>query len=172
MKRIGSALIACGLAGAALAAPPDITAQYGEREDYRMAGVGLRFAPLWEAHWGSLRAATRVEAQFNRFRYDGEKSGARSLEQGGVAANLRIDTGGEGLRPYAEVGLGANLFSRTHLGSKEFSTAFEFNEYLGVGLEFPGGVWAGWRYVHYSNGGIRKPNNGIEFSQLTIGAHF
>ncbi len=76
--------------------------------------------------------------------------------------------------PYAELGIGAHVLSKTSLGDKRFSTLFQFGDHLGVGYRFgPKGAFdLSYRYQHLSNGGIKKPNNGINFNQIRLQYHF
>ena len=76
--------------------------------------------------------------------------------------------------PYVEGAIGFHLLSRTSLGSKRFSTMLQFGEHLGVGFRFgaKGAYDLGYRYQHLSNGGIKQPNNGIEFHQIRLQCHF
>jgi hypothetical protein len=82
----------------------------------------------------------------------------------------RNDLGG----PYAELGIGAHILSRTSLGDKRFSTLFQFGDHLGVGYRFgPKGAFdLSYRYQHLSNGSIKRPNNGINFNQIRLQYHF
>lgn len=61
--------------------------------------------------------------------------------------------------PYVEAGLGVHLLSRTRINDREFSTAFQFGEFAGIGVttgakrEFDLGI----RVQHVSNADIEKP---------------
>ncbi|MNE17024.1 Lipid A deacylase PagL precursor [compost metagenome] len=46
------------------------------------------------------------------------------------------------------------------------STSFQFEDRLGFGLRFAGGQEVGVRAIHYSNAGIKTPNDGIETYSL------
>lgn len=69
---------------------------------------------------------------------------------------------GERLRPFVEFGIGVSLFSSTDVGDQEMGSAFHFEDRLGVGLALPDGSRLGLRATHYSNAGIKNPNDGIE----------
>ncbi len=75
---------------------------------------------------------------------------------------------------YAEAGIGFHFLSRTSLGDKRFSTAFQFGDHLGVGYRFgaKGAYDLSYRYQHLSNGGIKNPNSGINFNQIRLQYHF
>lgn len=167
---LGFALLAALPAGAA---DREALLRYGRSDsDYERVGVGLRLAPVWSADWGSWKARLRPEFELSHFRYDGPPPLPDSLQQGGVVAHLRVERGTEGWRPYGEAGLGVSLFSNDRLGTKTFSTHFQFSQHLGLGVEFAGKGFAGYQYSHYSNADIDKPNDGIDLHQAVIGVRF
>lgn len=165
-------LSAALVSASALADDTAFRVRFGEYDNYQRVGASVRFAPLWSSGWGGWRATLHPEAEVSRFRYTGHAPGADTLYQGGVIGMFRIVRGEGALRPYAEFGLGGALFSRDKLGSRNFSTRFQFSEHIGLGLEWANGVSAGWQYSHYSNADIKLPNDGIDLHQIVIGAHF
>lgn len=138
------------------------------------SGLALRLGPLWAKDWGGWKFVLHPELELNRFRYDGSApaDGSDSLGEGAAIALLRLRRGDGRFGPYAEIGLGAAALSHVSLGSKRFSTGFQFTEQVGLGVEFPGGWFAGWRYSHYSNASIKTPNDGLDFHQIVIGVRF
>lgn len=76
----------------------------------------------------------------------------------------------EGRSPwFAEVGIGATLLNHVfHAGDRNFSTAFQFTEVLGVGRNFGarGEHEVSLRLQHVSNGAIKQPNPGQNFARL------
>lgn len=75
---------------------------------------------------------------------------------------------------YLEGGIGAHYLSRTSLGDKRLSTQFQFGDHVGFGYRFgaKGALDVGFRYQHLSNGGIKKPNDGLNFQQIRVQYHF
>jgi opacity protein-like surface antigen len=158
---------------AAVADGPGIALMVGEAgSDYERAGIGLRFGPMWSADWGNWKASLRPELELSHFRHTGAGPGPDSLNQVGGIGRLHLHYGEGRLRPYAEAGLGASLFSRDTLGGKDFSTRFQFSQHLGLGVEFAKWGFAGLQYSHYSNANIEKPNDGIDLHQVVVGAYF
>lgn len=157
--------------GAVSAAEPSLRFYHGENDNYERSGLSLRFGPLWERKWGAWTADIRPEIEVSRFHYSGPSDGPSRVWQGGAVGMLRVARSEGGLTPYGEVGLGGSMFSHSSLGPKDFSTIFQFSEHLGAGVEF-GRFTAGWRYSHFSNAGIRKPNNGVDVHQFVLGASF
>ena len=76
--------------------------------------------------------------------------------------------------PFVEAGIGFHLLSRTSIGSKRFSTRFQFGDHIGAGYRFgaKGALEVGYRFQHLSNANIKKPNNGINFHQVRLQYHF
>ena len=77
--------------------------------------------------------------------------------------------------PYAEAAIGFHALSNLRVSSDRiFSTRFQFGDHLGAGLRFGERYrWdAGLRLQHLSNGGLRRPNPGINFAQLRIAYHW
>lgn len=70
-----------------------------------------------------------------------------------------------GLEPFIEAGIGVSAFSKTKVGDKNLGSSFNFEDRIGFGARF-GDHTVGIRAIHYSNAGIKKPNNGIESYSL------
>lgn len=68
---------------------------------------------------------------------------------------------GETVRPYLEAGIGVAFFDSTELEEHDLGSSFQFEDRLGAGLRFSGQE-IGIRAMHYSNGGIKEPNDGVE----------
>lgn len=68
---------------------------------------------------------------------------------------------GETVKPYIEAGIGVALFADTELEGNDLSTSFQFEDRLGAGLRFSGQE-VGIRAIHYSNAGLKQPNDGVE----------
>ena len=75
---------------------------------------------------------------------------------------------------YLEAAVGFHLLSRTSLGDRRFSTAFQFGDHLGAGFRFgaKGEFELGYRFQHLSNGSIKRPNDGINFNQVRFQYRF
>lgn len=68
---------------------------------------------------------------------------------------------GETVKPYLEAGIGVAFFDSTELEKHDLGSSFQFEDRLGAGLRFSGQE-IGIRAMHYSNGGIKEPNDGVE----------
>lgn len=70
-------------------------------------------------------------------------------------------TGGS-VTPYLEAGIGIAAFENTEVENNDLGSSFQFEDRFGAGLRFAGGHEVGLRAIHYSNAGIKNPNDGIE----------
>lgn len=74
---------------------------------------------------------------------------------------------------YAEGGIGVNLLSKRYDNNDDFlSTSFQFNDRLGFGYVNKEGWDVGIRLEHFSNGGIKRPNSGVNFLILNVARQF
>lgn len=72
------------------------------------------------------------------------------------------------IRPYIEGGIGAACLSKTEIGGyRQFSTAFQFEDRVGAGLQYKNADLC-FRYMHYSNASIKQPNDGIDIFMLAF----
>ena len=75
-----------------------------------------------------------------------------------------------GVSLYVEGGIGIHLLSHTRIDERELSTAFQFGEFAGTGVNFGdhGEYGVGVRIQHISNGSIKEPNYGATFVEVRI----
>ena len=73
-------------------------------------------------------------------------------------------------RFFGEFGIGLSLIDDTRFAGKNISTHYQFEDRLGIGYEFGRNYRyrVALRYFHYSNGGIKKPNPGLDFLSLSF----
>lgn len=69
------------------------------------------------------------------------------------------------IEPFVELGVGVAAFSKTKVGDRNLGSALHFEDRFGVGARY-GDHTVGVRAIHYSNAGIKKPNQGIESYSL------
>jgi hypothetical protein len=75
--------------------------------------------------------------------------------------------------PYFEGGIGAHLQSHLYDNAgRKLSTAFEFGDHIGFGYVFQNNFDLGIRLQHFSNGGIKHPNNGVNFAVVRAAYQF
>lgn len=73
-------------------------------------------------------------------------------------------------RFFGELGIGLSLLDDTTFAGKDVSTHYQFEDRLGIGYEFAEDhrYRLALRYFHYSNGGVKKPNPGLDFISLSF----
>lgn len=93
----------------------------------------------------------------------------------GVTPLLRLQFPNDRTTGFFEGGVGFRFLSATSIyDTRRFSTAFQFGEILGIGMRF-GAAQAfevGVRVEHISNGGIKRPNDGLTFAVIRFGYHY
>jgi lipid A 3-O-deacylase len=63
---------------------------------------------------------------------------------------------------FAEGGIGVHLLSKTYNNRHDqLSTAFQFGDHLGLGYVFDNRWEMTAKFQHFSNGGIKEPNSGV-----------
>lgn len=69
---------------------------------------------------------------------------------------------------YVEAGVGPAVLSRTRLERLRFSIKFQFGSHIGCGVLFGKNhrYDIAYRFMHYSNADIRRPNYGMSFNVL------
>ncbi len=74
---------------------------------------------------------------------------------------------------YGEVGIGYHLLSELYNNdNNQLSTAFQFGDHIGAGYVFNNGWEVGMKIQHFSNGGIKKPNSGVNFLLVKLARPF
>ncbi len=137
----------------------------GDGEDHDLT-LAYRTAPLWQTQWMRRPVTLGLEYSLGLVHSSTEPY-ARNLFHIGATPVVRWwITPATGV----ELGIGANLFSGTHIAGKQISTAFQFGDTVGVVHRLQGRPWRlGLRFIHYSNADIKRPNPGQNYLQLHIG---
>lgn len=74
---------------------------------------------------------------------------------------------------YAEAGLGPHINSAVYNNNgRRLSTHLQFGTVLGVGYVMSNGLDLALRVEHFSNGGIKQPNNGVNVAIAKVGYKF
>lgn len=175
----GAALLAALLlAGAPMAgAAPGSggpTIEVGHGSGVVVYGVGYAWPDSWiHLTDGSRDWSTRWIAKFENWHAENDGPRRRDLVRVGLMPVVRYQSGGRGSW-YLEGGIGASLLSATALDNRRLSTAFQFNEMIGVGMPFGerGHYEVSVSLNHVSNGDIKKPNNGFSYGAVSLGYVF
>ncbi|WP_457608597.1 acyloxyacyl hydrolase [Nitratifractor sp.] len=146
-----------------------ITVNYGQSKDHiDIYRIGLRrdFRSRWfESSVGYLSGYW--EGSLNYWNGRGDENFGIALSPV-FAYYFHLS---ETAKPYLEGGIGASLWSRTAMGPRDLSTHFLFEDRIGAGVRFEHWDLA-IRYMHYSNAGIKKPNDGIDIFLASVSYRF
>ncbi|UMZ14112.1 acyloxyacyl hydrolase [Pseudomonas sp. MPFS] len=164
MKKIllGALLFSCaslGVNAAELSGAIGATSQGG-----LTARVGMGFG--WDKSWfesNTGRLTGYWDAGYTYWEAGDASGGAHSLS---FAPVFVYEFGSGNVKPFVEAGIGVAVFSGTSAGDQEFGSAFNFEDRIGAGLKIGETQKVGIRAIHYSNAGIKQPNDGIESYSL------
>jgi lipid A 3-O-deacylase len=74
---------------------------------------------------------------------------------------------------YGEAGIGVSLLSKLYDNDdNRLSTHFQFGDHIGAGYVFDNKWELGAKIQHYSNGGYKKPNSGVNWLVVKVARHF
>ncbi|QLG96787.1 acyloxyacyl hydrolase (plasmid) [Pseudomonas yamanorum] len=124
------------------------------------ARVGLGFA--WDKAW--MESKTGNLSGYWDLGYTYWESGKQAGGRHSLSfAPLFVYEFGQGrVKPFIEAGIGIALFSGVTAGDQRMGSSFNFEDRIGAGLKFGDTLRVGIRATHYSNAGIKQPNDGIE----------
>lgn len=172
-KFVGAILLVCAALPAH--AVDSMSLELGTGNNTDMGRVGVQWN--WNKKWplGNTWVVSGYwDASFGYWRGDRDVSGAQDIYDIGFTPVFRL-SGNKPAGWYAEAGIGAHLLSETRINNRrQFSTAFQFGDHIGIGYRFGarGEYDLGYRFQHLSNADIKKPNNGIDFNQIRFAYHF
>ncbi|WP_168107885.1 acyloxyacyl hydrolase [Ramlibacter lithotrophicus] len=176
-RRITMLLAAALLATGARAdlRPQGMFVQAGAGEDSaRALSVGAVWPWSWQRQVRGGRLEGITEAYVSRWsvKDGGRRAGFTHV---GVVPLLRYRFE-KGRSPwFVEAGIGLTYMDRTYRTSeKQFSTHFNFADVLGAGRNFGEGQRqeVSLRLTHFSNGGLKHPNPGMNLVRLRYGVMF
>lgn len=176
--KISNSMSVLGIAAALLCASVPARAvdavalEYGHAEHARLARIGLQW--FWEKQWWKSNG-THIGgywdftlSQWRGDRYRGIAGRSQDIAVLGITPVFRFQSNSrKGL--YLEAGIGAHLLSeRYDNDGKQLSTRFQFGDHIGLGYVFENNLDLTLKFQHFSNAGIKKPNDGADFAVLTV----
>ena len=170
---IGSVQIAYAVDGFSL--------EYGKSDsgnvDVKAAGVGLQWN--WDKKWfegGDWHVGGYWEASIRQWDNSSVFKTNSGLTDIGFTPVFRFQQNKPtGISPYLEGAIGFHLLSKSSVSSqRDFGSSFQFGDHVGAGVRFgqKGAYDLSYRYQHLSNGGLKSPNQGINFNQIRFAYHF
>ncbi len=152
--------------------------EYGQANRVEMARVGALWN--WDKSWlndGDWHVTGFWEASLGRWHGFRPNDNNQTIIELGITPVFRFAAkNASGMAPYLEGGLmGLHLISPTFIyNDRKFGSALQFGHHIGFGVSFGERRQfdLGYRFQHLSNGDIKQPNQGVNFSQLHFIYHF
>ncbi|RZM26205.1 MAG: acyloxyacyl hydrolase [Pedobacter sp.] len=163
MKKLISVLIVSAISFSAPAA--DLSGALGATTQGGLTSrIALGFN--WDRSW--LNSSTGKLTGYSDLGYTyweaGDQAGARHSIS--LSPVFVYEFGQGHFKPFVEAGVGLAMFTGASAGDQRFGSSFNFEDRLGVGFKMGDVQKIGVRVIHYSNAGIREPNDGIESYSL------
>ncbi|MFZ6770444.1 acyloxyacyl hydrolase [Undibacterium sp. Di26W] len=146
----------------------------GNKTKMLRAGLQSNWDNQWFSsngtHVGGYWDATLAQWQGNSFQ--GKSGATQNLTDIGITPVFRFQNDSKkGF--YGEAGIGLHMLSEIYdNNSRHFSTNFQFGDHIGVGYLTKEGWDLSFKIQHYSNGGVKHPNPGVNFAVLKAGYAF
>jgi lipid A 3-O-deacylase len=172
--RVFFASTVMGLASSGALAVDGISIEVGYGDGVDMARLGLQWN--WDRQWfkeGTWLVSGYWNAAIGQWKTDALPGQNSSITEIGLTPTFRLrHASGKGV--FAEAGIGAHLLSESTINSRYFGSTFQFGSHLGAGYRFgeKRTFELGLRVQHLSNAGIKRPNDGINFSQVRMQYQF
>lgn len=166
---------AAALAAVAAAGPAHavdgVSTEFGYNSDnVRLWRVGLQWK--WQRRW-FVGGSGELGGYWDLSGGGWKRSGEDTVYDIGLTPVFRFEGTGDG-SPYVEAAIGFHLLSDLQINDDRiFSTNFQFGDHVAIGRRFgpQNRHDLSLRLQHLSNGGIRKPNPGINFLQVRFQYH-
>lgn len=150
--------------------------ELGSGTSTKLVRLGLQ--SKWETKWWQSNG-THVSgywdatlAHWRGDRFQGVRGRSQSITAIGLTPVFRLQRdSGKGL--YAEAGIGLHLLSDLYDNAgKQLSTRLQFGDHLAVGYVFQNELDLKLKLQHFSNGGFKKPNDGVNFAVFSASYKF
>jgi lipid A 3-O-deacylase len=162
--------------GIASYAPESVSVELGTGNKTQMLRVGAQWdwGKTWfksngthlNGYWDASIATWREN------KYQQVEGASRRLTDVGFTPVLRFERD-DRLGFYAEGGIGVNRLSSGYDNDgRRLSTLFQFGDHIGAGYVFSNHWDIGMKLQHFSNGGYRKPNSGVNWIEAKAAYRF
>lgn len=142
----------------------------GNRTQVMRAGLQRHWDRRWTAHEGMHIGGywDASLAYWRGSRYRGISGSTQQLGDIGITPVFLLERDNR-TGPYAEAGLGIHLLSAHYDNNgRNLSTNLQFATHLGIGYLLRNGMDFSLKIQHFSNGGIKEPNSGVNFAVLRV----
>ena len=169
------AALLAGISGNSIAAD-SVSFEIGAGQKTKMVRIGAQWR--WNQQWWQSNG-THIggywDLSLDRWRGDhfqGVSGRTQNINVIGITPVFRLQN--DTLRGfYAEAGIGAHLMSDLYDNDgKQLSTRFQFGDHIGIGYVFANKFDVGLKIQHFSNGGIKRPNDGVNFVSVRASYSF
>lgn len=150
--------------------------EFGTGDKTKMVRLGVQWK--WDKQWwrsngmhiGGYWDLTFSQWHGNQFR--NVPGNTQNLSTIGITPVFRLQS--DTLKGfYAEAGIGAHLLSELYDNNdQQLSTKFQFGDHIGVGYIFQNNADISLKIQHFSNGSIKKPNDGVNFAIVRVSYPF
>ncbi|ALM83965.1 acyloxyacyl hydrolase [Bordetella sp. N] len=156
--------MACAVPAAQAQDKGGISVQGGVGDKYNRTAINYETAPLWQ-----------ISGSLGRLDLTGELGAAYwwTHSGGGHPSNawqlnaIPMFRWWVSDRFFFEGGVGATVFNHTKFAGETISTAYQFGDHIGLGFQFDQHNRISLRYSHFSNASIKRPNPGLDVTQVT-----
>jgi len=144
----------------------------GEPDNINGGRVGLQWD--WDREWlplGSWHLNGYFELNGVYWRSSGdENNNHRSLGGVGFIPMFRYESQYKIIAPFVEAGIGVIYLTESRIGSENLGSNYQFDDRAGAGFRFgPRNQFSlAYQYNHYSNAGIKSPNDGMDLKKNII----
>ena len=123
---------------------------------------GTHLSGYWDASFGAWRGDS----------YKNVPGQHQTLVDIGFTPVFRFENTNK-LGFYAEAGIGVHMLSKLYNNDDDrLSTHFQFGDHAGIGYVFNNKWEVAAKIQHFSNGGYKKPNSGVNYGVVKVAYHF
>jgi lipid A 3-O-deacylase len=177
-KRITAIAAGCLLSAlsAASVAADSLSVEVGTGEKTKMVRFGAqwKWGTMWwqsnGTHIGGYWDLTVAHWRGNQFQ--NIPGNSQKINAIGITPVFRFQR--DSLKGfYTEIGIGAYRLSELYDNNEhQLSTHFQYGDHIGVGYVFANKVDVSLKVQHFSNGGVKKPNDGVNFAVARVSIPF
>lgn len=157
-------------------AADSFSVEFGTGDKTKMVRLGAQWK--WDSMWWRSNGThiggywDLTVAQWRGDRFRNIPGNTQNITAVGITPVVRLQN--DSLKGfYAEAGIGAHLLSELYDNNdKQLSTRFQFGDHIGVGYVFASNADISLKFQHFSNGSIKKPNDGVNFAVVRVSFPF
>ena len=176
-KKLAAAALAAAFCAPAALAQDGLSVELGNGRATDLWRLGAQWN--WKSRWfdhGNWTVGGYWDVSVGAWSGHSGAGGNTDLVDFGLTPVFRLQQRERsGLAPYLEGAIGFHLLSKTRINAnRAFGSSFQFGDHVGIGVRFGSRHQydLSLRYQHVSNADLKKPNNGIDFTQLRLQYHF